>query len=278
MRTGCIRATRPRRTSASARRATRARAGLIGDDSDGDGSGADGDGGSDGFALNVLIRAPNRIFIRGRGLDAELGGELRVTGTTSDIIPVGSFELVRGRLDLLGKRFTLDEGAVFLQGGLTPSIALSARTVNAGFTSTIGISGTASDPEISFTSEPDLPEDEVLARLFFGQSIENLSPLQAAQLASAVATLAGQGSGGLLTELRENIGVDDLDVTADEDGNAALRVGKYISDNIYTDVTANSQGETTINLNIDLTDTVTVRGGAGSNGETSLGIFFERDY
>lgn len=259
-------------------RATRARAGLIGDDSDGDGSGADGDGGSDGFALNVLIRAPNRIFIRGRGLDAELGGELRVTGTTSDIIPVGSFELVRGRLDLLGKRFTLDEGAVFLQGGLTPSIALSARTVNAGFTSTIGISGTASDPEISFTSEPDLPEDEVLARLFFGQSIENLSPLQAAQLASAVATLAGQGSGGLLTELRENIGVDDLDVTADEDGNAALRVGKYISDNIYTDVTANSQGETTINLNIDLTDTVTVRGGAGSNGETSLGIFFERDY
>ena len=82
----------------------------------------------------------------------------------------------------------------------------------------------------------------------------------------------------LLTELRENIGVDDLDVTADEDGNAALRVGKYISDNIYTDVMANSQGETTINLNIDLTDTVTVRGGAGSNGETSLGIFFERDY
>ena len=46
-------------------------------------------------------------------------------------------------------------------------------------------------PEIRFTSVPALPEDEVLARLIFGRSMSNLSPLQIAQLAEAAAQLAG---------------------------------------------------------------------------------------
>ncbi|MFN4058963.1 MAG: translocation/assembly module TamB domain-containing protein, partial [Roseinatronobacter sp.] len=52
--------------------------------------------------LDLTLEAPSRIFVRGRGLDAELGGSLRLTGTTSDIIPIGQFGLIRGRLDLLG--------------------------------------------------------------------------------------------------------------------------------------------------------------------------------
>ncbi len=59
---------------------------------------------------------------------------------------------------------------------------------------------------------------------------------------------------------------------------AALQVGKYLTDNIYTDVTTSTAGKTELNLNIDVTSDITVKGGADNEGETSLGIFFERDY
>ncbi len=252
-------------------RATRERAGLIG-----------GNGGNGGparpFGLDILVNAPNRIFIRGRGLDAELGGTLRVGGTTADIVPSGGLQLIRGRLDLLGRRFTLDEGAATLQGRLVPFLRLVATTEADGTVVQIIIEGEATEPEITIRSTPPLPEEEVLARLLFGRDITAISPLQAAQLASAVATLAGRGGEGIVGRLRQGFGLDDLDVVTSEDGTAAVRAGRYLSENVYTDVTVGADGKTELNLNLDLGPSVTVRGRVGSDSESGIGIFYERDY
>ena len=67
-------------------------------------------------------------------------------------------------------------------------------------------------------------------------------------------------------------------MTTDDQGNAAVRAGKYLSNNVYTDVTIGSDGTTEINLNLDITDEITAKGTAGADGETSVGVFFERDY
>jgi len=93
-----------------------------------------------------------------------------------------------------------------------------------------------------------------------------------------VATLAGGGDGGVVSQLRRSFDLDDLDVTTDAEGNTALRVGKYISDNIYTDVELGGEDGAEVSLNIDLTPSLTARGSANSVGETSLGVFFEKDY
>ncbi len=61
--------------------------------------------------LDVNVSAPNQIFVRGRGLDAEVGGYVRLTGSVNDIRPVGGFALNRGRLAILGQRVTFEEGA-----------------------------------------------------------------------------------------------------------------------------------------------------------------------
>ena len=57
--------------------------------------------------LDPTVTAQNRIFVRGRGINAELGGDLRLQGTTQDPIAIGAFELRRGRFDILGKRLDL---------------------------------------------------------------------------------------------------------------------------------------------------------------------------
>ena len=254
-------------------RATRARAGLI-DTGGGTGGGAT----ARPYPLDLTIRADNRLFIRGRGLDAELGGALTLTGTTANVIPAGQFQLIRGRLDILGKRMDLIEGQVTLQGDFSPFLRLVASTRAGDVTVLITVEGSAREPAITFSSQPELPQEEVLARLLFGRALTSISPLQAAQLASAVATLAGRGGDGLIANLRKSTGLDDLDITTDDEGNAVLRAGKYLSENVYTDVTVGASGQAEINLNLDLTPNLTVKGSAGNSGETSLGIFFEKDY
>ncbi len=230
------------------------------------------------FPLDVTITAPARIFVRGRGLDAELGGQLRLTGTTANIVSAGRFELIRGRLDILEKRFTLDEGSVQLQGNFDPFLRFVATTRTEAGTASVIIEGAASEPAVRFESSPEAPQDEVLAQIFFGRDATQLSAFQALQLANAVATLAGGGDGGVVSQLRRSFDLDDLDVTTDAEGNTALRVGKYISDNIYTDVELGGEDGAEVSLNIDLTPSLTARGSANSVGETSLGVFFEKDY
>ena len=138
--------------------------------------------------------------------------------------------------------------------------------------------GPATEPNVRFESNPDVPQEEILAQIFFGRDLSQLSPLQAIQLANSVAVLAGRGSGGLLDRLRGSAGLDDLDLTTDSEGNTAVRAGKYISDNVYTDVQVGQDGDARVSLNIDLSPSLTVRGATGAAGDTSIGLFFERDY
>ena len=227
--------------------------------------------------LDIGIDAPNRIFIRGRGLDAELGGSLRLSGTTADVIPIGQFGLIRGRLDLLGNRFTLNEGFASLQGDFVPFVRLVASTDRDGVTAQIILEGRADAPEIRFESIPPLPEEEVVSLLLFGRGFETLSLFQAAQLASSLATLTGR-SEGLMERLRRNIGLDDLDVRTDEDGETSIRLGRYLTEQIYTDVEVSPEGKSEVSINIDLSPSLTARGRVDNQGRASVGLFFERDY
>lgn len=253
-------------------RATRARAGLL------DGGGRGGARGGAAFGLNLTVSAPNRVFVRGRGLDAELGGELTLTGTTANIVPFGAFNLIRGRLDILGKRLVLTEALLQMEGALVPNLTVRASTENDGYTTTVAIDGPASDPVVSFTSNPDLPEEEVLARLLFGQGLQNLSPFQAAQLAGAVASLAGRGGDGIVARLRQGIGLDNLDVQTSDTGATSVTAGKYLTEKIYTEVTVDDEGKTRIDLNLDISRSITLKAGSDSDGATGVGIYLEKDY
>ncbi|NHF72919.1 translocation/assembly module TamB domain-containing protein [Paracoccus xiamenensis] len=228
--------------------------------------------------FDLTINAPNQIFVRGRGVDAELGGDMRLTGNARAPIPIGHLSLIRGRVDLLGKRFDLFEGLIELQGSLVPVLRLVAIHTEDDITIRIIIDGDLREPDITFESDPELPEEEVLSYLLFGRGLDQISPLQAAQLANALAVLAGRGGIGVIGNIREATGLDDLDMTIDDDGSVAVRAGKYLTRNVYTDVELDDEGQTQINLNLDVTKAMTARGSVASDGETSFGVVFEKDY
>ena len=249
-------------------RATRRRAGLIKQEK----------GRPVSFPLNLSISAPQQIFVRGRGLDAELGGQLQLGGTTADVRASGLFELVRGRIDVLGQRLTLTEGSITLRGTLDPFLRFVAETQAEDVTVRIILQGQASSPSVSFEAEPDMPQEEALALLLFGRGLNEISAFQAAELLAAVATLSGQRSGGLQGGLRSALGLSDLDVTSTDEGATQFEAGAYLSGNLYSSVTVDTDGNQQINLNLDVSNTVTVKGRTGTDGDTGIGIFFEKDY
>jgi translocation and assembly module TamB len=227
--------------------------------------------------LDIGVTAERRIFVRGRGLDAELGGSIRITGPITDIRPIGGFTLIRGRLSILGERVVFEEGSVQLRGSLDPVLRFVARIVRSDLTIVVTVAGRTSSPEIILSSQPELPEDEILANLIFNRGLNELSALQVARLAAAAAELAGSGS-TLTGKLREATGLDDIDVYTTEEGETAVRAGRYIKENIYLGVEAGSSGTTAGTINLDLTDNLKAKGSLSSDGSSGIGLFFEKDY
>ncbi|WP_156678315.1 translocation/assembly module TamB domain-containing protein [Sphingomonas profundi] len=238
------------------------------------------------WKLDIRVRADNRIFVSGMGLEAEWSTDMRIGGTATRPVIVGDLDVLRGTYSFAGRRFELaNSSKVTFDGGdfLNPQLNISASTTVESVTATIAIAGRAQAPQISFTSTPNLPQDEVLSRLLFGSSVTSLSPTQAIQLAAALNSLRGSGGGGLnpLGKLRSATGIDRLRVLgADKTAGrgTALAAGQYISNDIYVEVITDARGFTATQLEISLSKALSVLSQTGSFGGSSVNLRYSKDY
>jgi len=186
--------------------------------------------------LDLLIESPGRVYVRGRGLEAELEGRVRLGGTLADPQPEGALTLRRGTFNLLGTVLQLTEGSVRLEGGgqVDPVLDFTATTRVDTTAITVRITGNASSPEIKLSSTPELPQDEILALLLLGRSMAQLNPVQIAQVAAGLAELTGADGGfDPLGRLRAGLGLDRLSVGAAERGGATVEAGRNIGNGVY---------------------------------------------
>ena len=146
-------------------------------------------------------------------------------------------------------------------------------------TAIVTVDGRVSAPKITFSSEPPLPEDEVLARVLFNRSTQNLSAFQVAQLAAAAAELAGGGGAG---DPRRSSAAPPASTTSTSSPRRTARPrcapASTSTSNIYLDVQTDTEGVTRAEIRLDLSRSVTARGSVGSDGNSTIGLFYERDY
>ncbi|MGV1986497.1 translocation/assembly module TamB domain-containing protein [Agrobacterium sp. 22-221-1] len=237
-----------------------------------------GSGSSSTINLDLQVNAPSGIFVRGRGIDAELTGNLTIRGTAAVPVISGGFEMRRGRLEILTRRLDFTTGNISFGGGLVPVLDMKADSTVGSTTITVAVSGNANDPTFAFSSAPALPQDEVMAQLIFGQSMSKLSALQIARLADAAAQLAGGRSTSLFDKLRSNLGVDDLDISTDSEGQARVSAGKYLNERTYLELQQSGESGAKAIINLDVGRGVKLRGEAGGDGEGAAGIFYEKEY
>ncbi|HEX8756021.1 MAG TPA: translocation/assembly module TamB domain-containing protein, partial [Steroidobacteraceae bacterium] len=214
------------------------------------------------IGLDITLNAPDAIFVQGRGLDAQLGGQLKVTGTSDDPQVSGGFRMIRGAFSLAGTNLKFTSGKVSfngqgLKGRIDPSldfVAQSSVMYTAPTTVTLSVTGFADAPKISLSSTPPLPQDDLLGLLLFGKPASQLSTVQLAETGAALASLSGIGPGGgsgggskwnPLTWIKKAFGLNTLSVGSasppggttaaggSQASGASITAGKYVSKRVY---------------------------------------------
>ncbi len=232
-----------------------------------------------GMPLDITVSADNNVFVRGMGMQAELGGTLKVTGTSAQPITDGGFEMRRGQFDVLGRRLNFTRGKITFTGSTDPELDFVAETTSNDITARILVTGPASRPDITFGSTPTLPQDEVLARLMFNRSAGSLTAGQAVQVAATIAQFSGAGA-GVMDQMRRSLGVDTMDVGANEAGTGGqVGMGKRINDRIYMGVRqGTTPNSSQVTVDVDITRNIRLQGATGADGSTSVGVGAQWDY
>ncbi len=239
------------------------------------------------IALNLTIDAPGQIFVRGRGLDAELGGTAHVRGTAGQPDTDGGFMLRRGQFSLAGQTLAFSKGEVGFDGGslADPSLDFVAKTASANVTAFLAVGGTASKPKITLSSIPDLPQDEVLSQLLFGRAATGLSTMEMVGIASALASLTGVASsvGDPLDSVRKTLRLDRLSV------GTTLEAGRYVAPGVYVGAKQGiSSPNTQATVQIDIAKGLKLEGAVGTGSPTSgasgsavansVGVVYQYEY
>ncbi|HEV2703752.1 MAG TPA: translocation/assembly module TamB domain-containing protein [Steroidobacteraceae bacterium] len=241
--------------------------------------------------LNVSVNAPRQILVRGRGLEAELGGHLKITGTARAPAIDGGFDMHSGLFTLAGTRLNFTSGRVSFTGAditgkIDPTLDFTAQTTTVDTTVTLRISGVADAPQFELTSVPTLPQDEILARLLFGESAGQLTALQAAQIGAALVTLTGVGTGvNPLVQIQKALGLDRLAVGSNDTGipgstqnnGATIEAGRYLTNRIFLDVKQNTTGATQLQVQVDLTSKLKLQTQVGTGTATVQGTTPDND-
>ncbi|MBV6632129.1 MAG: translocation/assembly module TamB domain-containing protein [Alphaproteobacteria bacterium] len=229
--------------------------------------------------LDLAIRAPGRVYIRGLGLDLEVGGGVDIGGTAAEPVVEGRFDLLQGRLDVAGQNWSFDEGGLSLNAdGSPPELDVVASRPAGEITAKITVSGSVAQPSIELTSEPVLPQGEIASRILFGTDSANLSAVQAVQATELIASLRGNSGQGVLGTTRDLLGIDELSVDQTENG-ASVRAGRYISDGVFVGVNQGVGDATSeVEVEVDITDTIKFEGKTGNRNNNSVGVSIEWDY
>jgi translocation and assembly module TamB len=232
----------------------------------------------------VNASAPNRVAVEGLGLESEWGIDIALRGTVADPRIGGTARLVRGDYTFAGTRFELTRGRILFDVGepINPRLDVLAETSKNGTNVDIAITGNAQSPAITFSSDPALPEEEILARLLFGGSVTSLSATDAVQLAAALAALQG-GGGGLdpIGELRRSIGLDQLRIVSADPligRGTGIAIGKNITRNIYVELVTDGRGYSATQVEYRITSWLALLGTVSTIGRDSVLVQVSRDY
>lgn len=230
------------------------------------------------LTLQLRVKAADRIYVRGPNFETQWQGEVTLDGSPEIPDLFGKIEILRGSLDLAGRRFSFTPlGQVQFAGPLEQArLSLVATRSGPDLTAQVQITGTLAQPDFSLSSTPALPEDEILSRILFGRASATLSATEAAQLAASVTALAAGKSltADSLFGLRTGI---DIGFTPGAEG-PRITGGRRISDRAYVQVSGGPSGQPEIEVEWRARRNLTLVSRFGSEGEASLALRWQKNY
>ncbi len=186
------------------------------------------------LALDLALDLGDDFLFQGAGLDAKLGGRLRVVDSGDGLRGEGTIRVTKGRYAAYTQTLDIERGILRFAGPLgDPGLDILAVRKTPTVTAGVQVRGSAQRPAVTLYSDPAMADTEKLAWLVLGHGLDSAGQQEFVLMQVAAGALLGQAESlNFQARLADTLGIDSLDVRAGEGetlGTAIVSVGKRLS-------------------------------------------------
>jgi translocation and assembly module TamB len=253
------------------------------------GSGAETDYFKESVALNLSIRMRQNNWVKGRGANIELKGNLDINKAFGRGVRIaGTINTVRGTYETLGKLFRIQEGNVSFSGteNINPFLDVTALYSVSSVRIYVNISGTAEKPVLKLSSDPPMSETDIVSYIVFGAPSDQIGSGDRASIQGVATGVAGGIAAAEIEKLLgSKLSVDVISVGGGTSG-PQIEVGKYLTQDLYIayerETSRSLTDSTTITQNRVLLEytvfkNVTINGDVGGENP-GIDVFYNFNY
>lgn len=233
-----------------------------------------------GFDLDLDLG--EQFFVKARGLDAQLGGVLKLNGTAGALpSSLGSIHVVKGAYSAYGQRLEIERGILNFQGPVdNPGLNIVALRKNQAVEAGVAVSGTAQAPSVRLVSNPSVADSEKLSWLVLGHAIEDSKGNEFNALQAAAGALLAAGESVTLQQsIAHAAGLEEISLKGTGGlESTVLTLGKRLSSRAYLSFEQGLSGaDSLVKINYTLTKRLSVRVQAGVTPALDLFYSFSFD-
>ena len=152
--------------------------------------------------MNVAVQLPpSGTWVRGKGLNAEITGALRLEKTpSSNMRLAGAFQTLRGTYTFQGNELKIASGELVFLGTPQPdpNLKIVCQKQVKDVTVQVMVTGPLSKPKLALSSTPSMNRVDILSYLLFDQPAGDLGSKEKGQLQDRAASWLGSETSNIL--------------------------------------------------------------------------------
>ncbi len=169
---------------------------------------------SQDVALNIAVHSTSNVNLVSRAVSIGGSANLQVRGTAGDPVLLGRVNLDGGDVILNGTRFVLTGGTVqFINPSETePVVNMALTTSIQQYNINLRFEGPTNQLKTQYTSDPALPQADIINLLAFGQTTEAAANNTASTNQTAESLVASQVSSQVTSRVSKIAGISQLSI------------------------------------------------------------------
>lgn len=187
-------------------------------------------------AVQVRVELGERVNMDAFNLRAHLGGGAQINmEPAKPATAVGTFRIEEGFYEAWGVALRIEHGRfVYVNSPLSnPGLDVRATRKAGDVLAGLNVGGTLADPKIQVFSEPPMNDSDAFSYLLFGRPLTQSTGAESGEGYDAVNAARSMGLEIAAQQLSQKLGLEDVRVQTDEEGNSTVVMGRYLSPKIY---------------------------------------------
>lgn len=176
------------------------------------------------------------VHFQGLNLDIFLDGQLQIQQERDrPLLANGDISIREGYYEIYAQRLDVTNGKLIFFGNPTnPALDIRAYREAGDVQAGLQINGTLRNMNSRLFSTPSLPENEILAILITGKSLQDINNQEQTDLVGAVASLGINRGQGFANTIGSGLGLDTVQINSQADlEQSTLGVGKYLTPDLF---------------------------------------------